>query len=103
MPATRWEAAPSRRFSDVEGRAWRVRKFAPAAPSHLLSMAHTEGWLTFEREDGERRRLVPAPDGWEALPDDALVDALACARPVPRADVMRQLFATHGWNAPRGV
>ena len=101
MTEPRWEAAPSRLFTDAEGRGWSVRMFTPSAPSHLLSEAHADGWLTFEREDGERRRLVPAPPDWATLPDDALRRALAGARPVASADAMRHLFAAHDLDARR--
>lgn len=30
------------------------------------------GWLAFRSASGERRRLSPAPDGWDALPDEEL-------------------------------
>ena len=75
----------TRDFTDAAGRTWSVRQFTPTAPPTLLSSAHAEGWLTFERDDGERRRLVPAPDGWQELTEDALRAALEAARPVARA------------------
>ena len=74
-----------REFTDADGRAWSVRQFTPTAAPTLLSAAHAHGWLTFEREDGERCRLVPAPAGWERYADDELRAALKSARPVSRA------------------
>jgi hypothetical protein len=94
---------PSRRFVDAEGRTWRVRQFTPSAPTTLLSPAHAGGWLTFEREDGERRRLVPAPASWYALTDAALARALQDARPVAKAETMREVFANQGWGELGGV
>lgn len=95
-----WADARSRRFVDDAGRAWQVRIFAPATAPALLSAAHARGWLTFECEDGERRRLVPAPDDWDTLADDALAIALASARPVARADAMRLLLRERQWSEP---
>jgi len=31
------------------------------------------GWLAFESTDGERRRVAPIPQGWDALEDAALL------------------------------
>ena len=91
-PPQRKIEAP-RRFTDQAGRVWSVRRFVPRTPSALLSSAHADGWLTFERDDGERRRLVPALADWETLPDELLRSALAAARPVARAADMLAL----GW------
>src|SRR5689334_12553334 len=46
------------------------------------------GWLAFESQDGERRRLAPIPvlpHGWESAPDDELRAWCATAQPAPRA------------------
>jgi hypothetical protein len=40
------------------------------------------GWLTFRTAAGERRRIVPAPKGWEALDDQSLARLLAMATAV---------------------
>ena len=40
------------------------------------------GWLAFQTH-GERRRLSPAPDGWEHLDDAALVKLLSKAAVIP--------------------
>jgi hypothetical protein len=40
------------------------------------------GWLTFRSVAGERRRIIPAPQGWEALDDQSLVRLLASAIPI---------------------
>lgn len=75
----------ARELRDAAGRLWTVRQFTPTTQPTLLSEAHGRGWLTFERDDGERRRLVPAPGGWEALDEAGLRAALERARPVARA------------------
>jgi hypothetical protein len=83
------EAERVRRFTDRAGYAWRVRRFTPTGAASTLSPDHARGWLTFVRDDGERRRLVPAPDDWETMPEDALRYALDAARQVARADAIR--------------
>jgi len=35
-------------------------------------MGYENGWLCFESESGEKRRLVWAPEGWESLPTERL-------------------------------
>jgi hypothetical protein len=40
-----------------------------------ISAAMSHGWLAFESEDGERRRLAPIPErdhGWDAASEDEL-------------------------------
>jgi hypothetical protein len=49
-------------------------------------MSH--GWLAFESEDGERRRLGPIPvtaSAWDAASDDELREWCATARPAASA------------------
>jgi hypothetical protein len=50
----------------------------------------TRGWLCFEREEGERRRLQPIPDKWHHFPDTELVALLQEARPAPRRKQLDQ-------------
>ena len=77
-----------------DGRAWQVWETRPASgaerlddpartPGHatvakrdgvdlgLFSGKRRNGWLTFST-DGEKRRLSPIPERWEALPEHAL-------------------------------
>jgi hypothetical protein len=42
------------------------------------------GWLAFQA-GGERRRLVPIPDDWKSLPDEALRSLKERATPSDRA------------------
>lgn len=37
-----------------------------------VAMGYENGWLCFESENGEKRRLVWAPEGWEMLPTERL-------------------------------
>jgi hypothetical protein len=42
-----------------------------------------QGWLVFEREDGdERRRLSGLPDDWTTLSSERLAELCAAATPV---------------------
>ena len=55
-------------------------------PRPVLQPTFADGWLTFESASGERRRVVPIPDGWDMLDDDALDGLLERATPVPARD-----------------
>ena len=57
------------------------RSVASARP--VVQPALAGGWLTFESAAGERRRVVPIPEGWDALDDAGLDGLLARATPVP--------------------
>jgi hypothetical protein len=71
-----WEVHPS----------WPARQGSsdPDSPRPPLAPALAGGWLTFASDGGERRRIVPIPDGWHDLSDDALTQLLARATPVRR-------------------
>ena len=71
-----------RTIRDGEGRSWRVWHVVPQ--SQVLRSAApgmTEGWVCFE-SDGDKRRLVGPPAGWEQLPDTELVEMLGRAAAV---------------------
>ena len=60
-------------FIDSTGTLWTVCEIARLDYSErLMSMLpHPErrqGWLLFESDKGQRRRLTPIPDEWRALP-----------------------------------
>ena len=55
--------------------------FDPTRPR--ISPGLELGWLAFASAT-ERRRIAPAPDGWEELPDEALVELCRSAATYPR-------------------
>lgn len=95
-----------REFEDEAGRPWRVWDVYPTRAerreredrrdgdrtgrgrrrSEELRVAVRpellDGWLCFEAA-GERRRLIPVPDGWADAPVPRLVEWLACAATAP--------------------
>jgi hypothetical protein len=74
-------------------RWWRVREVRGVDPC-LLPASYCAGWLTFECEDGARRRLAPIPRGWDDLSETALQALLALARPATDAAELRTLEAS---------
>lgn len=59
-------------FRDSVGVTWTVREIAsPSMPPKLEALLgedrRTGGWLLFQSEDGERRRLAPYPADWRKL------------------------------------
>jgi hypothetical protein len=82
-----------REFTDATGRLWTVWSVHPSSDVRLRSTRAVpgnadehdllrDGWLVFETP-GERRRLVPIPDEWEVVDDDALAQLCARAMSVP--------------------
>ena len=78
-----------RKFSDPDGRAWRVWDVHPdqhAGGSEMGSSYVAEGmgggWLVFEGSPG-KRRLHPIPAGWEASDDARLWSLCQQAGAVP--------------------
>ena len=53
-------------YAGVERRGATSRRVAPRDGSSLLPTGFENGWLCFESEGGEKRRLVPVPDDWES-------------------------------------
>jgi hypothetical protein len=87
---------PLRELCDPNAVVWRVWDVRPAwiAAEQLAGRRPGEsrlsvepglaaGWLTFASVTGERRRVVPIPEGWDALDDVGLCGLLLNARPVP--------------------
>jgi hypothetical protein len=69
-----------RTIHDGEGRSWRVWHVVPQSEvlkASSLPGMHA-GWLCFESE-GDKRRLVNPPAGWDHLPEGELVRLLAQA------------------------
>lgn len=48
------------------------RRTNPQRPRTHVAMGYENGWLCFESDNGEKRRLVWAPEGWENLPTERL-------------------------------
>jgi hypothetical protein len=70
-----------REIVDADGTPWTVWDTHPEAVRGLGAAGMREGWLTFESRL-ERRRLVPAPEGWGDAPDARILEWLASAAPV---------------------
>lgn len=59
-------------FSGSDRRRSPDRRVNPMRARSHVATGYENGWLCFESESGEKRRLVWAPDGWESLPVDRL-------------------------------
>lgn len=79
-----------RRFLDadnVQWAAWEVEIAYVAENAARLTYLAPElaaGWVAFESERGERRRLAPIPEGWYEADERGLLGLLE------RADVVRE-------------
>jgi hypothetical protein len=97
-----------REFTDETGRSWTVWEVHPTLAErrhrelgpppgarerrrHVERRLHlrpsmSSGWLVFESNDGERRRLAPIPDvplGWSTAAEEQLRKWCALAHPAP--------------------
>ena len=65
-----------------QGVSWTIWDGRPTSVARLRLTGATAvleaGWLCFESR-GEKRRIVPIPDGWEEWSDDALGTCLESA------------------------
>ena len=71
-----------------DDREWTVWDVFPTFDARLRMSGEAadqlvQGWLVFEC-DGEKRRLGPGPEAWDALSDDDLAQLLNSAVPVTR-------------------
>lgn len=71
-------------FNDADGVRWTVSEIARLDFSERLMslLPHPErrgGWLLFESDGGERRRLAPIPPDWRTLPAIDLAQHLNAA------------------------
>jgi hypothetical protein len=62
------------------------RRRADSGPRTVVSPGFENGWLCFESSSGEKRRLVPVPDGWDIASADKLWMWCRAAAEVPRCD-----------------
>ena len=79
-----------REFTDANGFAWKAwdvtaDQIHPKTKAEDYMMDMAEGWLVFERGDGEeKRRLCPYPSGWEQSSEAELQALLGHAEKVKR-------------------
>ena len=73
----------STEFRDPQGTVWRVWSTVPISGA-VINPGFEKGWLTFESEEGELRRLAPTPAGWEDSSVERLVSLCRSATEVPR-------------------
>jgi hypothetical protein len=76
-----------REYTDGRGVRWTVWSVSsdalhPATRSEDFLRQFASGWLCFESADGQKRRLIEYPQGWDSLSDEQL--GLLCDRAVPR-------------------
>jgi hypothetical protein len=63
------------KFKAPDGMQWEVWRVTPTVTGRqrtVVGAGFEGGWLCFESEDGEKRRLNPIPEGW----NDAAIDKL---------------------------
>lgn len=77
-----------REYTDGRGTRWTVWSVSsdalhPATRSEDFLRQFASGWLCFESVDGQKRRLIEYPEGWDSLPDEALGEL--CKRAIPRS------------------
>ena len=84
----------SRDFIDSVGVAWTVREIA--SPSLVGTLARVlerdrrrGGWLVFESDEGEKRRLAPYPPDWRTMSDFEIERWCMKATQVPPAPARR--------------
>src|SRR4051794_30066465 len=72
-------AGAMRTIRDGEGRAWRVWHVVPQSQVLKASVPGMHGgWLCFE-SDGDKRRLLPPPAGWDRCTEPELLEMLGQA------------------------
>ena len=64
--------SPALSYSGPERRTGGDRRTRVSGGRTVLSPDLVSGWLCFESEPGEKRRLVPVPDGWDLATDEKL-------------------------------
>ena len=80
-----------REFQDVNGRRWEAWDIYPASVTPRRSSGFNlpeelrDGWLAFQTDDGESRRLAPIPGTWPVLSETDLAGLLDLAKLIPRS------------------
>lgn len=59
-----------REFEDEQGRTWRAWETIPSRAGHVQP-DFASGWVCFE-SGNDKRRLAPAPTGWDQQPAERL-------------------------------
>lgn len=70
-----------RTFRDASGTAWEAWEVIPRnrlTQHGAVTAEMSLGWLSL-RSPGERRRVIPTPEGWQRMSDDELREMLATA------------------------
>jgi hypothetical protein len=76
-------AAAGGSFGAMDRRKTPERRRSPFRRSVTVANEYNNGWLCFESE-GEKRRLVPVPEGWTEAGPDRLSTFLQAAKRVVR-------------------
>ena len=89
-----WDVYPQ--FLDRRGSQNRREQDRESEDRRDLSRVHVspglaEGWLCFEREEEEKRRLAPIPRDWVIATERQLADYCAAAAPVGRRETLTGL------------
>ena len=95
-------------LTDAAGVVWHVRAVtaAPMSPAQRRLLARPEyerGWLLFQAETGEKRRLAPHPADWATRPDEELRAWCAAARPVTYHQPSVPVAPVRAADAPPGT
>jgi hypothetical protein len=86
-PVAEGSTASHRLFDDRHGATWDVWAVYPEGRQSQVAAlpgSFQSGWLVFESSDGEKRRLSPIPDGWQAMAPDELEQLCERASTAPR-------------------
>ncbi len=66
----------------VDGVSWNLWDVASGGMTgQPLNEPLRGGWLNIQ-SSGEKRRIIPSPDGWEDWTDDRLAEAVRAATPI---------------------
>jgi hypothetical protein len=63
-----------------------VRRLRTLFRGSTVPIGFEDGWLCFECESGEKRRLAPVPAEWELAHDEQLLAWCVTAAAVPKCD-----------------
>jgi len=78
------------RYSGPERRAGPDRRTRVSSARTVLSPDFESGWLCFESAQGEKRRLVPVPGGWDSAANEELWSWCEAAMVVNKCGPLRE-------------